>query len=120
MLSKGFIVEKTFANSIKKYVVIKTENPATKKHSTINTDFSPEHWTTPMLTLLANVKALGDGLFEKIFNEVLLKMRSWRGHSIAVTKYVNDDEGLLQSKSDSSDNDEAILTSDAGKVGEPI
>lgn len=99
---------------MKKYTVLKTENPTTGKQSTINTAFSSEHWNTPTLTLLTNIKALGGIRFEKIFNAVSMKIGTRRGHGIVSADDINN-EDLLQSESDSSDDAGDVLMSDNGE-----
>jgi hypothetical protein len=116
LLSKGLIAEKTSANNVKKYVVLKTENPTTKKQSTIATDFSSEHWNAPTLTLLANIKALGDKWFDKIFNEVSAKINSRRGRGRVVAN-TNMEEELLQSESSSSDDDDGLMSDGGEQIG---
>ena len=111
MLSKGLVTEKTAANGSKKYVVVKTENPTTKKQSTINTDFSSEHWNGPTLVLFENVKALGLNRFQKIFDDVSSKIgpRRGRGGGNIITNDTKMEDELLQSES-SSDGDDALVS----------
>ena len=120
-MAKGLITAKTSETGVKKYIVLKTENPTTKKQSTINTDFSSEHWNAPTLTLLANVKALGSDRFDKIFNEALAKAPPRRGRGLGFTNNMDpEDEELLQSESDSGDNNDVLMSDTPIAPGEDV